>query len=75
MSEEKFIFINALINIAVRKLLPVTGGVDVNNKESQAKSSADNADALSYKDNCAVTGVQFANLRIQAKKYSHLRLG
>ncbi len=54
---------NALINIADQKLLPVPGGVVVRDDKNQAIGSVGITGDLSDEDeHCAVTGIQAAGL-------------
>jgi len=69
MGEERPMFMNALINIADQKLLPVPGGVLVRDENNLAIGSVGITGDLSDEDeHCAVTGIQAAGLAADTGK-------
>lgn len=71
MGEERPMFMTALINIADQKLLPVPGGVLVQDNNNQAIGSVGITGDLSDEDeHCAVTGIQAAGLVADTNKNS-----
>ena len=69
MGEERPMFMNALINIADQKLLPVPGGVLVRDADNKIIGSVGVTGDLSDEDeHCAITGIQAAGLTADAGK-------